>query len=62
MQARASLRWDLSTILSAVVWAQIVYDNNATLVVRDPNEGTASLRVFQSPTRFGLAMALQARF
>jgi hypothetical protein len=62
VQARASLRWDLSTILSAVVWVQLVYDNNATLVVRDPNEGTASLRVFQSPTRLGLGMALQARF
>ena len=62
VQARANLRWDLSTILSAVAWVQLVYDNNATLVVRDPNEGTASLRVFQSPTRFGLGVALQARF
>ncbi len=62
VQARVSLRWDLSTILSAVGWAQIAYDNNATLVVRDPNEGTASLRVFQDPTRFGLGVALSARF
>jgi hypothetical protein len=62
VQARLSLRWDLSTILSAVAWAQIVYDNNATLVVTDPNEGTASLRVFQDPFRLGFAVSLQARY
>jgi hypothetical protein len=62
IQARASLRWDLSNILSAVVWAQLIYDNNATLVVTDPNEGTASLRVFQDPWRLGLALSLQARY
>lgn len=62
VQARASLRWDLSEILAMVVWAQYVRDNNGTLVVRDPSEGTASLRVFQSPDRFGLGTAIQARF
>ncbi|HEY1958662.1 MAG TPA: hypothetical protein VGH28_23755 [Polyangiaceae bacterium] len=62
VQARVSLRWDLSTILSAVIWAQLVYDNNATLVVTDPNEGTASLRVFQDPFRLGFAASLQARY
>lgn len=62
IQARASVKWDIAEMLSAVLWAQIVYDNNGTLVVRDPTEGTASLRVFQSPTRFGLGTALQARF
>ena len=61
VQARASLRWDLSTILSAVAWVQVIYDNNATLVVTDPNEGTASLRVFQDPWRLGFALSLQAR-
>ncbi len=62
VQARASLRWDLSRILSAVAWVQVIYDNNATLVVTDPNEGTASLRVFQDPWRLGLAVSLQARY
>jgi hypothetical protein len=62
VQARASLRWDLSTILSAVAWVQLIYDNNATLVITDPNEGTASLRVFQDPWRLGFAVSLQARY
>jgi hypothetical protein len=61
-QARASLRWDISTILGAVVWGQFVHDNNGTLVVRDPTEGTASLRTFQSANRLGVGMSLQARF
>ena len=62
IQARASLRWDLSSILAAVGWVQYVRDNNGTLVVRDPKEGTASLRVPQSADRLGLGVALQARF
>ncbi len=62
MQARASVRWDVSEIMALVLWAQYVRDNNGTLVIRDPNEGTASLRVFQSPDRFGLGTAIQARF
>ena len=61
-QARVSLRWDLSKILGAVVWGQFVRDNNGTLVVRDQTEGTASLRVFQSPNRLGAGLSLQARF
>jgi len=61
-QGRASLRWTLSDILGAVLWVQFVRDNNGTLVVRDPTEGTASLRVFQSPNRVGAGLSLQARF
>ena len=61
-QGRISLRWTLSNMLSAVAWVQYVRDNNGTLVVRDPSEGTASLRVFQSPDRLGAAVSLQARF
>jgi hypothetical protein len=61
-QARISLRWDISQILRAMVWMQYVRDNNGTLVVTDPTEGTASLRVFQSPDQLGLAASLQARF
>jgi hypothetical protein len=61
-QGRASVRWNISDILSSVVWVQLVHDNNGTLVVRDPTEGTASLRVFQSPNRVGLGASLQARF
>ncbi|MBW2526519.1 MAG: hypothetical protein JRI23_20225 [Deltaproteobacteria bacterium] len=61
-QARASLRWDISTILSAVVWAQYVRDNNGTFVERDPNEGTVALRTFISPDFFGFGTSMQARF
>jgi hypothetical protein len=61
-QARVSLKWDISEMLKAFIWVQYVNDNNATLVVTDPNEGTASLRVFQSPDQFGMAASLQARF
>jgi hypothetical protein len=62
LQARASVRWNLSEILAAVGWVQLVRDNNGTRVVRDPTEGTASLRVFQSPNRLGAGISLQARF
>jgi hypothetical protein len=62
LQARVSLRWDLSTILSAVAWVQYVRDPNGTLVVRDPTEGTASLREPQPADRLGAAVSLQARF
>lgn len=62
VQARASLRWDLSDMFAIVGWVQFIRDNNGTLVVRDPTEGTASLRVFQKPNRLGAALAVQARF
>lgn len=62
IQARAGVRWDISQIIAANLWVQFVRDNNGTLVVRDPVEGTASLRVFQSPNRLGAGIALQARF
>jgi hypothetical protein len=61
-QARMSLKWEISEMLKAFIWVQYVRDNNATLVVTDPNEGTASLRVFQSPDTLGMAASLQARF
>lgn len=61
-QGRASVRWDLSPMLSAVAWVQYVRDPNGTLVVRDPTEGTASLRVPQPADRLGAAVSLQARF
>ena len=49
-------------MFAVVGWLQFVRDNNGTLVIRDPSEGTASLRVFQSPNRLGIATAVQARF
>lgn len=61
-EARVSLKWEISEMLKAFIWVQYVRDNNATLVVTDPNEGTASLRVFQSPDTLGMAASLQARF
>jgi hypothetical protein len=62
IQARVSVRWDISDMFAVVGWVQFIRDNNGTLVVRDPTEGTASLRVFQSPNRLGAAAAVQARF
>ena len=62
IQARVSLKWDVSRILSAVVWAQYARDNNATFIERDPSEGTVSLRNFLNPDFFGLGTSVQARF
>jgi tetratricopeptide (TPR) repeat protein len=62
VQARFSLRWDVSRILSAVIWAQYVRDNNLTFVERDPSEGTVALRAFIKPDFFGLGTSVQARF
>jgi len=62
MQARLAMRWDISDMFALVGWIQFVRDNNGTLVMRDPTEGTASLRVFQTPNRLGAAVAVQARF
>jgi len=61
-QARASLKWDISRILSAIAWVQFVRDNNGTFVARDPSEGTVALRTFISPNFFGFGTAVQARF
>ncbi|MBL8740225.1 MAG: hypothetical protein JNK04_03995, partial [Myxococcales bacterium] len=62
IQARLSLKWDVSSILSAMIWAQYIRDNNATFVERDPNEGTVALRTFVSPDFLGLGASAQARF
>ncbi|MDC0677929.1 hypothetical protein [Sorangium atrum] len=61
-QARVSLKWDISKILSAVAWAQVVRDNNGTFMERDPSEGTVALRTFVNPDFFGLGTSFQARF
>ncbi len=61
-QARAGLRWDISPMLSTTGWLQVIRDNNATFVERDPNEGTVALREFVKPTFFGFGMAFAARF
>ncbi|MFO0763114.1 MAG: hypothetical protein U0359_42145 [Byssovorax sp.] len=61
-QARVSLKWDISRILSALVWAQYFRDNNGTFVARDPSEGTVALRTFIKPDFFGLGTSVQARF
>jgi hypothetical protein len=62
LQARVSLKWDISRILSAIAWVQYVRDNNGTFVERDPSEGTTSLRTFISPDFLGLGTSVQARF
>ncbi|WP_437275523.1 hypothetical protein WME90_30300 [Sorangium sp. So ce375] len=61
-QARVSLKWDISTILSAVAWVQYVRDNNGTFMERDPSDGTVALRTFVNPDFFGLGTSAQARF
>jgi hypothetical protein len=61
-QGRIQCQWDISEMLKAFIWMQYVFDNNGTLVVSDPNEGSASLRVFQPPGQLGFASSLQARF
>jgi hypothetical protein len=43
-------------------WVQYVRDDNGTLVIRDPLDGSGSIRVFQSPDRLGAGVAVQARF
>jgi tetratricopeptide (TPR) repeat protein len=62
IEARLSLKWDISRILSAQVWVQYKRDNNATFVERDPSEGTVSLRTFLNPDFLGLGSSVQARF
>jgi hypothetical protein len=61
-QMRASLKWDISPILSALAWMQIVRDNNGTFVERDPSEGTLALRTFISPNFLGFGTSVSARF
>jgi hypothetical protein len=62
VQARVSLKWDVSRILSAIIWAQYVRDNNGTFVARDPSEGTVALRTFINPDFLGFGTSVQARF
>lgn len=61
-QARASLKWDISPILSTMGWIQFVRDNNGTFVERDPSEGTLALRTFISPNFLGFGASVSARF
>jgi len=61
-QSRLSLRWDLSDIFAAIGWVQMQYDPDATIVTRDPTEGTIGIRTFQSSTFFGFGTTLQARY
>lgn len=61
ISARASLRWDLSTIFASVLWLQYVYDPNATLLATDAT-GTRQVRVYQAPHQFGFGITAQARF
>jgi hypothetical protein len=61
LQARASLKWDLSPMMSAVTWLQYRRDNNSTRLELDPS-GTVLLRRFISPDFVGYGVAMQARF
>lgn len=60
-QARFSLTWELSDIMSAAGWVQVVHDNNGTLLERSA-DGTLTQREFISPTFLGFGTSVQARF
>ncbi|MFO0662047.1 MAG: hypothetical protein U0165_19775 [Polyangiaceae bacterium] len=61
VQARAQLRWDLSKMLAAAFWAQLVHDNNATRLEK-ADDGTSQLRKFVAPDFLGFGTYVQARF
>lgn len=61
ISTRASLRWDLSTIMAGIFWVQYVLDQNSTLLQVDAS-GTRQVRVFQSPNQLGFGITAQARF
>jgi|GEM_PF-296692 len=61
-QSRATLKWDISPILSALAWAQYVRDNNGTFLERDDSDGTIVLRKFISPNFLGFGTSVSARF
>lgn len=56
---RASLKWDLSEMMSLLVFLQYSRDYNRTRLVRDP-DGT--FRTFLKPDELGAALVAQARF
>ena len=62
IQARASVRWDLSDIMSAIGWVQLVHDENKTLITREITTGAVPIRTFQSANFFGFGLTLQARY
>lgn len=61
IQARGSLKWDISPMMSAIGWMQFRRDNNMTRLELDPS-GTVLLRSFISPNFVGYGLAMQARF
>lgn len=61
VSARASLRWDLSTVMAGIFWVQYVLDQNATLLQVDAS-GTRQVRIFQAANQLGFGITAQARF
>lgn len=61
VSARASLRWDLSTILAGIAWVQYVRDDNGSVLQLDAS-GMRQVRVFQRPDQLGFGLTVQARF
>ncbi len=61
ISARASVRWDLSTIFAGIFWAQYVLDQNATLLQVD-SSGSRQVRIFQAANQLGFGLTAQARF
>lgn len=61
ISARASLRWDISTIMAGIVWVQYVLDQNSTLLQVDAS-GSRQVRIFQAANQLGFGVTAQARF
>ena len=57
--ARASLKWDLSAMMSLLIFVQYVHDANMTKLVRD---SSGTFRTYQGSDAFGAALVAQARF
>jgi hypothetical protein len=61
VQARVSLKWDMSKMMATVISGQLVRDNNATRL-EQAADGTTFQRTFVSPNFIGFNVAVQARF
>ena len=61
IQTRVSLKWDLSKMMSTILSAQLIRDNNATRL-EQASDGTTFQRTFVSPNFIGASAAVQARF
>ena len=59
LSARASLKWDLSQIMSMMLFIQYTRDVNQTRLVRDES---GTFRTMTGENELGAALVVQARF